>query len=189
MSLEERCEISLSGLIVQELWRMLGAQKEQKERLPKGLSTMAPQTVQNMQLIAMTTANICATKEDTFHPWKGAAHSLSEIHIERMFGRYRGQYQHSDLTARGYWNANARVARQQAAKMARSKPSAPHHEKEPPLDIKQCLVLCFYRCFFGGSSFRTCCFYVFLTNRYIYNHIYIYMFLLCSMFNIVFTNE
>eukprot|EP00435_Cladocopium_sp_Y103_P024467 s2243_g6.t1 len=133
MTLEERCEISLSGLIVQDLWKLLGVQREHKDRLPKGLCTMAPQTLQNMQLIAMTTANICATKEDTFHPWKGAAHSMSEIHIERMFGRYRGQYHHSDLTTRGYWNANARVAKQQVSKLSRSKISAPRHEKEPAL--------------------------------------------------------
>ena len=169
MSLEERCETSLSGMILQDLWRMLGAQKEQKERLPKGLCTMAPQTVQNLQLIAMTVANICATKEATFHPWKGASHSMSEIHIERMFGRYRGQYQHSDLTARGFWNANARVARQQAAKLSRAKPSAPQHVEEPALEPAKCLVLCFHnflQMLLSGwemmgddaSSFRTCCF-------------------------------
>eukprot|EP00435_Cladocopium_sp_Y103_P043850 s486_g12.t1 len=132
LSLKQRCEIALSGVIIQDLWALLATETERKKRMPKGMCQMAPQTRSNLQLVAMCVANICATKEDTWHPFQ-FGHALSEIHIEHMFGRYRGQYAHSDLNARAYWNANARVARQQAAKSARLKTTAPALDKEPAL--------------------------------------------------------
>ena len=132
LSLKQRCEIALSGVIVQDLWALLATERERKQRMPKGMCQMAPQTRSNLQWVAMCAANICATKEDTWHPFQ-FGHALSEIHIEHMFGRYRGQYAHADLNARAYWNANARVARQQAAKLARLKTAAPALDKEPAL--------------------------------------------------------
>jgi hypothetical protein len=49
---------------------------------------------------------------------------LSEIHIERTFGKYRSQSQSGELSARAYWSASARVLRQQAARFAAAKADA-----------------------------------------------------------------
>ena len=122
-----RAELALTGFLLQDLWAMVAAFREEKYFLPKGSLCTARQTRNNLQLVALTTVAMCSeagSQRAPWNPWK-ASNNLSEVHIEHRFGEYRQQY-HSDLTARLYWCANGRVAR----RLANKKPKQPTDEDD-----------------------------------------------------------
>lgn len=73
-----------------------------------------PQT--NLQSVALAVVAMGASGVlKDWHPWP-SDQCLSEIHIERQFGQYRGQSQSGELSARSYFCASARAVRCQASR-------------------------------------------------------------------------
>lgn len=116
MSLEQRCELSLCGFLLQDLWSVLASRREVKEGLKKGSCQLAGQTRNNLQAIALTTVAICLSKPDTWNPFQHNV-GMSEVAIERMFGRFRSSSQSGELHVRSYWSASAAVARCELTKL------------------------------------------------------------------------
>lgn len=115
LQLQERCELAISGLACLDLWALVSSEKERALGVGRGKMQLAGQTRAALQGVAMTCVAICATKPKDWSPFQ-KSHSLSEVHIEQYFGQLRSQYNDSDLTPRGYFNAAARVARKTAKK-------------------------------------------------------------------------
>ena len=112
LSLGERCELSLAGFILFDLWALLAAKREAANSCYKGSHFMAPQTRRNLQNVALATVVITATKEASWDPFS-KDQNLSEIHMERNFGRLRSMSESGNLTARTYWAHGAALSRQQ----------------------------------------------------------------------------
>lgn len=110
LSLRQRCEAALAGFLLQDLWAMLASRRESKMRCQKGSFQIASQTRNNLQLIALTAVCISVGKDDAWSPFQHGC-SLSEISIERMFGRLRSTSASGDLHCRTYWSAAAAAAR------------------------------------------------------------------------------
>lgn len=139
LTLAERCEISLCGFLLQDLWSILSSRRESKCGLKKGSCQMAPQTRVALQNVSLTIAAMTKTKPDTWTPF-GCPHSLSEVHIERLFGQYRSYSSSGDLNARSFWSSAAAQARQQLFKMKTRKRDRNDIEKIPALDDQQPLA-------------------------------------------------
>jgi hypothetical protein len=124
LTLLQRLELSLTGFLLQDLWALLASFREAKFKVKKGMYQLAPQTRVHLQSLALGVAVIASsTALETWNPWP-RDQVLSEIHIERTFGKYRSQSQSGELSARAYWSASARVLRQQAARFAAAKADA-----------------------------------------------------------------
>ena len=116
LKLADRCELALTGFLLQDLWSLMARKRERQQSVAKGMFQMAGQTRTNMQAIALTVACVCLTKDATWCPWQ-RDQVLSEIHIERFFGRLRASSPSGDLTARSFWKAAAALARQNVARL------------------------------------------------------------------------
>ena len=141
LSLEERAENALCGFLLHDLWALLGRRREIKAGVPKGSHQLAPQTRQTLQAVSLCTAVITCTKDPSWAPWSMGPQHLSEIHIERQFGKYRRFTPSGDLSARSYWHANAATARSQLTKMRSSNQPEPKLANEPHLSEEVLLVL------------------------------------------------
>ena len=109
LTLLQRLELSLTGFLLQDLWALLASFREAKFKVKKGMYQLAPQTRVHLQSLALGVAVIASsTALETWNPWP-RDQVLSEIHIERTFGKYRSQSQSVELSARAYWSASARV--------------------------------------------------------------------------------
>ncbi len=97
---------------------------------------MAGQTRTNLQAVAMGAVCIGASKPEDWDCWR-RPHSCSEIHIERHFGRLRGQFASGEMSARSYWNASAKITRQLAKRVLTDGRPA---KVEPPLTPDQFLA-------------------------------------------------
>ena len=127
MHLEQRCELSLCGFLLQDLWSVLASRKEAKEGLKKGSCQLAGQTRNNLQAIALTTVSICLAKPETWNPFQHNV-GMSEVAIERMFGRFRSSSQSGELHVRSYWSASAAVARSELRKLQKLTKKFGHRE-------------------------------------------------------------
>lgn len=142
MTLLERTEAALCGFLLWDLWAIVANDREMHLRRPKNSMQMAWQTRQNLQGIALTQVLMAAKKEKQWTPWAQAGHALSEIHIERQFGQYRGTSPSSELTCKSYWLANAKVAQRTAARNnSQQKHATPDVQEEDALTTEQLLVL------------------------------------------------
>ena len=63
---------------------------------------------------------ISATKEASWDPWDGPQ-NLSEIHMERNFGKLRAMSSSGDMTARQYWAFAATLSRKQLNALKKAK--------------------------------------------------------------------
>lgn len=142
LTLLQRLELSLTGFLLQDLWALLASFREAKFKVKKGMYQLAPQTRVHLQSLALGVAVIASsTALETWNPWP-RDQVLSEIHIERTFGKYRSQSQSGELSARAYWSASARVLRQQAARFAAAKADALAPPETMPIispeEFKEC---------------------------------------------------
>lgn len=143
LDLATRSELALTGFILQDLWAVVATDAEKNLGRPKGSMQIAARTRQNMQSVALATAVICKEKDSDWHPF-GPGHPLSEIHLERMFGRYRCANTNPDLTVTDFWRVNAQIAFRTAAEKQQADSSKAKPVEEPPLSDKQLLVvICF----------------------------------------------
>ena len=110
LSLEDRCEISLSGFALVDIFRFLADVKSNDLGVPRGSNFLAAQTCYNMQGVALTIAAICRSKPATFSPWTNGFGRLSELSVEEMFSALRAQTGNSQLSARAYFQCSARNA-------------------------------------------------------------------------------
>ena len=103
-----RCEASLTGFLLVDMFRLLAQIHCKNAGLATGSTFMAGQTCYNMQGVALCVAAICASKPKSFLPWSQGFGRLSEISIEEYFGMLRSQTQNSQLSTRQYFQASAR---------------------------------------------------------------------------------
>lgn len=134
MSLEDRCENSLCGVVLLELFQLLAADETARRGLPRGSLFLAPETIRNLQHSAFGTIIASISKNDVGDPWK-REHQLTELSIERWFGRLRSSSVNSQLTARSYWRAAARDML-----LATRKNQADRAASEPPREKLKCLT-------------------------------------------------
>ena len=114
--MQHRCELALCGFLLQDLWSLLATRRELRLGLKKGTCQLAAQTRSNLQSVALTIACMCLKKDESWTPFEHCT-SLSEISIERMFGRLRSSSQSGELHCRAYWSASAAVARSELTKL------------------------------------------------------------------------
>lgn len=69
MSLSHRCEVAVSGYILQDLWYLTGARREAEQSLHSGSCTMARQTCTNLQSLCLAMCCIATGKPATCLNW------------------------------------------------------------------------------------------------------------------------
>ena len=104
----ERCEASLTGFILCDLWRIVSIATAQRFNLAKKQTFLAPQTTENLQQVALSTVTVCLSKPKYGDYWRHGANRVSELAIEEWFGRLRTQSANAQLSARAYWKAGMR---------------------------------------------------------------------------------
>lgn len=85
--------------------------------------------------VALCVVSIAASKDPAWNPFR-KSQSLSEIHIERHFGRLRSQFANAEMTVRQYWHACARLSRQIARSQKRDI-QLPDPCEEKPLSTEE----------------------------------------------------
>ena len=138
LTLANRCETALAGFLLLDLYALVAKHTCTSMRLPTGSCFMAPQTVLNLQSVALAVAAICATKDASFEPWTRGSCRLSEMAIEQHFSMLRAQSPNAQLSARAYFKAGARVALKAAKQINKEKIRA---TGSPALTDAQKLVL------------------------------------------------
>ena len=108
LTLLERCECSLTGFILFDLWKLAADQMADQLKVQKGATFLAPQTMNNLQGTALSTIALCVGKPADWRPWRNGFARLSELPIEHHFGYLRCQVSSAKLTARGFFHADAR---------------------------------------------------------------------------------
>lgn len=140
MTVSQRCELSLTGFLALDLFKLVADKLCQEKRGPRGSCFMASQTVLMLQSTALTTVVICCTKEPEWNPWHYGFQRLSEQSIEQHFGHLRCQATNAQLSTRAYWLASARTMMKTNDDLNKSKRARPK-DVEPPLSDEQPLAL------------------------------------------------
>ena len=140
MSLENRCQCAMEGYLLVDMFRLVADSKASQLNLPKGALWIAPQTGENLQLVALSTMVLACSKEEAGNPFWAGKCRMTELNVEQWFGRLRVQATNAQLNARSYWKAAAR-------EMLRSKKK---HDScmEPPnmIDMKPLGDEQFFQC-------------------------------------------
>ena len=131
MSIKDRSENSVAGFVLLDLFKLLSRITAARPRVPQTACFLAPQTKENLQhATCLTVMTICYTKATQGDYWR-SANRVSEISIEKFFGRLRAQ-----AYARGCGHVGE-ARRQQAA----NKPEKYSVQKLPPLtpdEFREC---------------------------------------------------
>ena len=139
LSMAERVETAISGYLCLDLFQVLASELCSKRSLPTGSMFLAQQTMRDLQACSLAAIVIGLTKGPDLEPWRRGFGRLSELAIEQLFGQLRSQSGNSQLTCRGYWQANARNAIKLTKNLHREEPlvgnEAPLSEEEL-LDLK-----------------------------------------------------
>ena len=98
---------------------------------------MAAQTCSNLQAACLSGILVCLTKDVHFNPWHFGQVRLSELPIEEHFSYCRRQSSNSQLSARAFWQAAARVSLRNGKLL--SQESAPKMTGEKPLTNSELL--------------------------------------------------
>lgn len=122
VSLKIRCEWAISGFLVIDVMKVISDETCRRMRLPKGSCYMAGQTCTNLQSSALAIALLCFSKDPTFLPWRNGSARLSELPVEQHFSMCRSQSVNSQLSARAFWKASARVALKHGRILNQAKP-------------------------------------------------------------------
>lgn len=108
MSLEDRAENCMAGIVLLEVFQMLAAEETKRRGLPRGSLWLAPETTRNLIHSAYGILVLSVSKPDQGNPFKHGEHRVTELPVERFFGRLRSQSPNAELSARSYWIASAR---------------------------------------------------------------------------------
>ena len=108
MSLEDRAENCMAGIVLLEVFQMLAQAETDRRGLPRGSLYLAPETVRNLIHSAFGVLALSVSKPEQGNPFKHGEQRITELPIERWFGRLRSQSQNAELSARSYWIASAR---------------------------------------------------------------------------------
>eukprot|EP00438_Fugacium_kawagutii_P008763 Skav206806 [mRNA] locus=scaffold1990:253368:261683:- [translate_table: standard] len=153
-TLADRCETGIAGFVTIDIMRFLAEILCKKMGAPTGSTFLAPQTATNIQASCLSGILLCITKDANFEPWKFGEARLTELPIEEFFSFCRRQSANSQLSARAYFHAAARVALRNSNLLNKEKVNRLKGEKaltrEQPLVCNSALV-----CFCKG--FKTCC--------------------------------
>ena len=103
--------MAIAGYICLDLWHLVAEARAKTMHVPWHKIVMASQTRKNLQGCALAVITMAASKDASWDPWR-EPHGLSEVKIEHRFGQLRAQFAGGDMSARGYWKANARLLRQ-----------------------------------------------------------------------------
>ena len=136
-SLSDRCQTAAAGFVSIDLFRMLGKMRASDLGVPTGSQYMAPQTCHNVQGGALTVLALACSKPTSFNPFQFGFARLSEISIEQQFGFIRGQSQNSQVSARSFFQADARLTLK-ASEELNKKQKGPA-KQEPALTQEECL--------------------------------------------------
>ena len=131
LPLASRCEIGVSSFVGLDLMRMLAEILGKKLGAPTGSTFMASQTTGNLQAACLSGILVAVTKDVHFNPWQFGQVRLSELPIEEHFSFCRRQSANSQLSARAFWQAAARVSLRNGKLL--SQESAPKVTGEKPL--------------------------------------------------------
>ena len=140
ISLLERCEIALTGFLTLDVFKFLADDTCETFGLPKGSCYMAPQSVANLQAIALSMVAYCVSKPATFHPFRHGFARMTELAIEQVFGQLRVQSRNAQLSTRGFLQADARLAMRNGKLLNREKPQ--ELQERPHLTEDQFLGIC-----------------------------------------------
>ena len=108
MSLENRAENAMTGIVLLEMFQMVSHQECHKRGLPRGSLFLAPETTRNLIHSALGVLQIVLTKSKEGSPWAFGNHRVTELPTEQWFGRIRTQSASAQHSARSYWTASAR---------------------------------------------------------------------------------
>lgn len=148
ISLLERCEIALAGFLTLDIFKFLADDTCETFGLPRGSCYMAPQTVSNLQAIALSMIAYCVSKPATFQPFRHGFARMTELAIEQVFGQLRVQSRNAQLSTRGFLQADARLAMRNGKLLNREKPQ--EQREEPHLTEDEFLHICI-------KQFKTFC--------------------------------
>lgn len=146
VSLKIRCEWAISGFLVIDVMKVLSDETCRRMALPKGSCYMASQTCTNLQSSALAIALMRFSKDPTFLPWRNGSCRLSELPVEQHFSMCRAQSVNSQLSARAFWKASARVALKNGKILNKAKPVDLREEsltEEESLGVEICSGLHF----------------------------------------------
>ena len=132
-----RCEIGVAGFVTLDVMRMLSEIWCRKLGAPTGSTFMATQTTVNLQAACLAGIVVCVTKEQHFSPWHSGQSRMSELPVEEHFSFCRRQSANSQLSARAFWTAAARVCLRHGHLLNQEPPPKPTGEK--PLTAEQFL--------------------------------------------------
>ena len=110
LKLGHRTELALAGFVLLDVFRMLSEERCDAMQLPKGSCFIASQTTQTLQSCALACVVIALSKPQCWNPWERGVARLSELPIEQAFGNLRAQSRNSQLSSRGFFQADARLA-------------------------------------------------------------------------------
>ena len=108
MKLMMRCQASMEGFLILDMFKITAEATAKRKGLPRGACFLAPQTLENLQLVAMSTILVCISKEEEGDPFARGHLRMTELGIEEWFGRLRVQSSNAQLSAKSYWQAAAR---------------------------------------------------------------------------------
>ena len=117
LTLLQRCELGLTAFLSLDIFRMISSAKCREKGLPTGPLFMAPQTVFNLQGVALSVIAMCVSKPKGWTPWKRGSARASELTVEQFFSFIRAQSSNSQHTARSYWTAATRQNLRTGARM------------------------------------------------------------------------
>ena len=135
MSMQERCQASMEGLLCLDLFRIIADVTATRRGFPRGAQFLAPQTVQNLQLVCVSTILITVSKHEAGDPFCEGNCRMTELAIEQWFGRLRVQSQSAEHTARSYWHAACRDMIRTCKRNGTN--SQPNERHLPPITAKQ----------------------------------------------------
>lgn len=125
LSMEERCEISVSGFCLLDIFSIYADKRCSELRLPTGSLFLAKQTARNLQGVSLASLIITVAKDRHMAPWKHGSVRLAELSIEQFFGELRSQSSTAQLGCRSYWQASARHALKYVKELEAQKPTSP----------------------------------------------------------------
>ena len=141
VSLSQRCEVGVSGFCSLDLMRMLAEGLAKKLGAPKEACWMAHQTSSNLQASCLAGILITITKSDQEDPWHWGSNRLSELAIEEHFGLCRTQSNNAQLSARGFFQAAAKVTLRSGRMLDKAKADVSQcHRSEKPLTREELLA-------------------------------------------------
>ena len=159
LKLGHRAELALAGFLCLDLFRMLSEERCDAMQLPRGSCFMASQTTQTLQSCALACVVIAVSKPESWNPWERGVARLSELGIEQAFGNMRAQSRNSQLSSRGFFQADARLALKASKVINRERDlvdsAVPEKSWEKPLTEEKFLgLVC---CLNPFGSFRDLC--------------------------------